>query len=257
LHNRVCTALVFDMGKQLDLPKDAQRLALIADLLHNIHKEEKTAILTSPEVFAQTTAMIARLRAAGFFQASPRFWNEEAVIKHPKVGADRALVHHITSALAAERILQSFGGFSREEIDRVQAAIVAHSTGYWYFRASVDQAVGRSNAWQALYPEPESAIDKLTHDADLISQFVPESVVPAGAKRRELAKKRWGAKDARDEAHVVYYVFQRLFDEAKTEQGRQLARVQWDVIRPQLVRMMQLAPADDPIKVLGVPAAFR
>ena len=100
-------------------------------------------------------------------------------------------------------------------------------------------------------------MDKLTHDADLISQFVPESVVPEGSKWRTLAKNRWGAKGSQQEAHVVYYVFQRLFDEAKTDQGRQLARDKWDLIRPELLKLMNLGPADDPVKMLGVPRAFQ
>ena len=149
------------------------------------------------------------------------------------------------------------GGFSREEIERVQAAIVAHSTGYWYFRTSIDQLAARKDAWQVVYPEPESIMDQLAHDADLISQFVPESVVPDGSKWRALAKNRWGAKGTREEAHVVYYVFQRLFDEAKTEQGRQLAREKWDIIRPELIKLMNLGAADDPVKALGVPKAFQ
>ncbi len=257
LHNRVTSALVYKMATDLQLPQDTQRLALVADLLHNIHKEEKTAVLTGPEVMTLSNDMIARLRGAGYFKASPRFWSEQDVLRNPKVGANRALIHHITSGLAAGRIMSEVGGFSREDMDRVQAAIVAHSTGYWYFRASIDQLAGRKDAWQVVYPEPESIIDKLAHDADLISQFVPESVVPDGSKWRALAKNRWGAKGTREEAHVVYYVFQRLFDEAKTDQGRQLARDKWDIIRPELIKLMNLGAADDPVKALGVPKAFQ
>lgn len=257
LHNRVCSALVYKMAVDLKLPGDMQRLALIADLLHNIHKEEKTAVLTSEQVMAQSTQAVSRLRAAGYFKASPRFWGDDAVLKNAKIGANRSLVHHITGALEAERIMNEIGGFQRREIDLVQAAIIAHSTGYWYFRAQVDQLAGRAEAWRAIYPEPESIVDQLAHDADLISQFVPESVVPDGSKWRLLAKNRWGAKGAREEAHVVYYVFQRLFEEAKTDVGRQLAREQWDVIRPQLAGIMGLGANDDPIKAMGVPKAFQ
>lgn len=257
LHNRVTSALVYKMALDLRMPPDAQKLALVADLLHNIHKEDKAAILTGAEVMKQSGEMISRLRAAGYFKASPRFWSDEAVLKNPKIGNNRALIHHITSALEAGRIMREIGGYSRQDIERVEAAVVAHSTGYWYFRDSIDQLAGRKGAWQAIYPEPESLIDKLAHDADLISQFVPESVVPDGSKWRGLAKNRWGAKGAREEAHIVYYVFLRLFQEAKTDQGRQLAREQWDIIRPELVKLMGFGASEDPVKVLGVPKVFR
>jgi hypothetical protein len=42
-----------------------------------------------------------------------------------------------------------------------------------------------------------------------------------------------------------------------TEQGRQLAREKWDIIRPELLKLMNLGPADDPVKLLGVPEAFQ
>ena len=257
LHNRVTSALVYKMALDLKLPQDTQNLALVADLLHNIDKEEKAAVLTDAEVMRQCDDMIARLRAAGYFKGAPRFWSDTEVLRTPKVGANRALIHHITSGRAAGRIMSEVGGFPTEDIARVQAAIVAHSTGYWYFRASIDQLAGRKDAWQVIYPEPESIMDKHAHAADLISQFVPESVVPDGSKWRALAKNRWGANGRQQEAHVVYYVFQRLFDEAKTDQGRQLAREKWDVIRPELLKLMNLGPADDPVKVLGVPKAFQ
>ena len=257
LHNRVTSALVSKMASDLKLAEDIQRLTLVADLLHNIDKEEKASILTDPAILRQCGQMITRLRVAGYFKGSPRFWTDSELLKTPKVGANRALIHHITSGLAAGRIMNEVGGFSTEDVARVQAAIIAHSTGYWYFRASIDELVGRKDAWQVIYPEPESVMDKLAHDADLISQFVPESVVPDGSKWRTLAKNRWGANGPREEAHVVYYVFQRLFDEAKTDQGRQLAREKWDVIRPELLKLMNLGPADDPVKVLGVPRPFQ
>ena len=108
-----------------------------------------------------------------------------------------------------------------------------------------------------MYPEPEEDIAKIAHDADLISQFEAESVVPAGSKWRVLAAKRWGAKGPVEEAHVVYYVFQRLFDEARTEQGKALARAEWGKIQPELVKLMNLKPGTDPVKALGVPKAFQ
>ncbi len=108
-----------------------------------------------------------------------------------------------------------------------------------------------------VFPEPASEISKIAHDADLISQFVPESVVPDGSKWRGLAKKRWGAKDTKEEGHIVYYVFFRLFEEAKTTKGKEMAREKWEKIRPELLKLMNLESGQDPIKVLGVPAVFQ
>jgi hypothetical protein len=255
LHNRVCATLVYRMAGTL--APEARRLALAADLLHNISKEDKKAVLTRPEVFDRASQMVAGLREAGYFKASPRFWTEEAVLRNPKVGDNLGLVHHITGAVRAGEIAGRAGGYSRKEIDELQVAIVQHSTGYWYFRASVDEAAGRKGAWESVYPEPENDIARLAHDADLISQFVPESVVPDGSKWRELAKKRWGAKETKEEGQIVYYVFLRLFEEAKTPTGREMAREKWEEIRPELVRLMGLAPGDDPIKALGVPKIFQ
>lgn len=257
LHNRICSALAYKMALDSKLAKADQRLAVVTDILHNIDKEEKDAVLTNPKVFGEIAAMVARLKKAGYFKGSPRFWGDEAVLKNPKVGGNRALVHHLTGALTAGEIMKSIGGFTDKDLDRVQAAIVGHSTGYWYFRQSIDAAAGRKAAWEAVFPEPEGDIALFAHDADLISQFAPESVVPEGSKWRVLAAKRWGAKGAVEEAHVVYYVFFRLFEEAKTKPGKALAREQWEQIRPALVKLMQLKPDDDPVKVLGVPKVFQ
>ncbi len=257
LHNRICSALAYKMALDSKLVKADRRLAVVTDILHNIDKEEKDAVLTNPKVFGETAAMVTRLRQAGYFKGAPRFWADEAVLKNPKVGGNRALVHHLTSALTAGEILKTVDGFSAKDIDRVQAAIVGHSTGYWYFRQSIDAAAGRKAAWETIYPDPEGDIALFAHDADLISQFAPESVVPEGSKWRTLAAKRWGAKGAVEEAHVVYYVFFRLFEEAKTEPGRALAREQWEKIRPELIKLMQLKADDDPVKVLGVPKVFQ
>jgi hypothetical protein len=255
LHNRVCSALAYEMAKTLS-PKE-RRLAIAADILHNIAKEEAAAVLTDPGVFNYTSGMITAVKEAGHFKASPRFWSDEAVLKNPKIGGNRALIHHITGALKAAQIAGESGGFSLEEIRAMQAAILQHSTGYWYFRASVDSAAGKKDAWQVVFPEPEKEIARIAHDADLISQFVPESVVPEGSKWRDLAKKRWGAKSPVEEGHIVYYVFLRLFEEAKTEKGKALAREKWDQIRPELIKLMNLKPDQDPIKALGIPKVFQ
>lgn len=255
LHNRVCSALAYEMARPL--AKQERKLAIAADILHNISKEDKAAVLTNPEVYRKCSEMVAKLKKAGYFKPSPGFWGDEALLKNPKVGGNLALIHHITGALTAGEIARKAGGFSQKDIEMMQVTIIEHSTGYWYFRDSVDQAAGRKGAWQAVFPEPENASAKIAHDADLISQFVYESVVPEGSKWRELAKKRWKAKDTKEEGHIVYYVFFRLYEEAKTEKGKALAKQDWEKIRPELVKLMGLKPDEDPIKVLGVPKIFQ
>ena len=255
LHNRVCSALAYEMSKEL--PPEKRKLAIVTDILHNIAKEEKSVVLTDLQVFKQATEMVTALRKAGYFRSSPDFWGDAQVLQNTKVGGNRALIHHITGALKAAQIAKQIGGISEKEIQEMQAAIIEHSTGYWYFRDSVDKAVGKKGAWQVVFPEPASEISKIAHDADLISQFVPESVIPDGSKWRELAKKRWGAKSTKEEGQIVYYVFFRLFEEAKTKKGKEMAREKWEKIRPELIKLMNLDPGQDPIKVLGVPAVFQ
>jgi hypothetical protein len=240
-----------------ELLSEKRKLAIATDILHNIAKEEKTAVLTDPQVFKKATEMVTELKKAGYFRSSPDFWGDAQVLLNTKVGANRALIHHITGGLTAAQIAKQIGGFSEKEIQEMQAAVIEHSTGYWYFRDSVDQAINKKGAWRAVYPEPASDISKIAHDADLISQFVPESVVPDGSKWRGLAKKRWGAKDTKEEGQIVYYVFFRLYEEAKTIKGREMAREKWEKIRPELMKLMNLEPSQDPIKVLGVPAVFQ
>ena len=255
LHNRVCAALACDMAKPLT--KEERKVAVAADLLHNISKEDKAAVLTNPEVFGRANEMVLKLKKAGYFKTSPRFWSDDTILKNPKIGGNLALIHHITGAVTAGDIIGKAGGFPGKDIEILQVAILEHSTGYWYFRASVDEAAGKKGAWQVVYPVPENEIARIAHDADLISQFVPESVVPEGSKWRELAKKRWKAKDTREEAQIVYYVFFRLFEEAITARGKELATEKWEQIRPELVKLMGLKPDQDPIKVLGVPKIFQ
>ena len=255
LHNRVCSALAYEMAKPLSKPE--RKLAIGADILHNIAKEDKAALLTNPEVYRKADEMVAKLKKAGYFKPSPGFWGDEALLKNPKVGGNLALVHHITGAMTAGDIARKAGGFSEKDIEMMEVTILEHSTGYWYFRANVDDAAGRKGAWQTVFPEPENESAKIAHDADLISQFVYESVVPDGSKWRELAKKRWKAESTKEEGHIVYYVFLRLFEEAKTEKGKALAKEDWEKIRPELVKLMGLKPGEDPIKVLGVPKIFQ
>jgi hypothetical protein len=256
LHVRVCSAISYRMALDLKLSRKERRLAIATDLLHDITKQDKKAVLTDPVLLSQSAEMTIALRKAGYLKASGRFWTDEKILQTPSVGGNLALIHHITGALKAGQILKE-AGFEKADINTVQAAILGHSTGYWYFRDMVDKAGGYNGAWKTVFPEPEGNIALFAHDADLISQFVPESVVPDGSKWRGIAKQRWGAKTTVEEAHVVYYVFLRLFEEAKTAPGKELAREKWDVIRLALVKLMGFGPTDDPIKRLGVPAAFR
>src|SRR5512140_1409601 len=48
LHNRVCAALAYQMARADRAPAPTRRLSAVADLLHNIAKEEKGAVLSNP-----------------------------------------------------------------------------------------------------------------------------------------------------------------------------------------------------------------
>ncbi len=257
LHNRVCTALAYQMAVRDKKPERLRMLAPAGDLLHNIAKDDKSFVLTDPAKLQLVSDTVARLKKAGYFKKSPGFYKDTTLLSQKAVGANLGLIHHLSGAVVAGDILKRAGGFSQKDIDDMQAAIITHSTGYWYFRDSVDEAAKRKGAWKDVYPEPETDLDKYVHDADLISQFERESVSPDGSKWRQLAAKRWGAKTPKEEGHVVYYVFSRLFDEAKTKQGAALAKEQWDAIKPDLLKLMGLAPGQDPLKVLGVPAFWK
>ena len=257
LHNRVCAALAYRMAVDLKLKRVEQKFAVLTDLLHNISKEERPLVLTDSNVLGQASQLVSRLRRAGHLRKSPEFWTDEKIFGTPLIGANRALIHHITGALMAGEILQELGGYSGQEVARVQAAVIGHSTGYWYFRQSVDDIAKVKGAWRKVYPEPEDEIAKIAHDADLISQFEVVSVIPEGSKWRVIAAKRWGAKNAVEEAHVVYYVFLRLFEEARTEAGKALARAEWRKIQPELVKLMGLKGDEDPVKAFGVPKVFQ
>ncbi|MBK5101350.1 MAG: hypothetical protein JJE15_10220 [Desulfobacteraceae bacterium] len=257
LHNRVCSAIVYWMATQEKLSRNEQKVAVIGDILHNISKAEKKLALTDPDVLRQCTQIVKDLRESGYFKTSPEFWSDTSIFQNPKIGKKYGLIHHITGALMATQIVRKTGGFTKKDIQELQVAILEHSTGYWYFRDMIDAAAGRKGAWKVVFPEPETQIAKFAHDADLISQFVPESVIPDGSKWRGLAKKRWGAKNTKEEGQIVYYVFFRLFEEAKTEVGKQMATEKWNIIKPELMKLMGLAPGQDPVKVLGVPAIFQ
>ena len=257
LHNRLCAALVYEMALDQGMSTEEQRQAIAGDLLHNIAKEEADAVLSNAEYMDTARDMVAELQQSGYFEASPQFWDNEKTLLTPDIADNKALIHHITGAVLADKMLADIGGFTDKERDNIKAAITEHSTGYWYFRATVDEAAGESDAWKTVYPEPESDIAKLVHDADLISQFVPESVVPDGAKWRTLAKDRWGATNTKEEGHIVYYVFLRLFEEAKTPAGIELAKERWDQIAPELIKLMGLEADQDPIEEYGVPKVFQ
>lgn len=257
LHNRVCAAIASKMAIDRNASPELKKLGPATDILHNIAKDNKELVFSKPEVLDRVAELVADLKKAGKFQQSPEFFTDIEVLKLPAVANNLGLIHHLTGAVEAGDILRKAGGFTDDEIRTIQTAIMAHSTGYWYFRDSVDEAAGRDGAWKSVYPQPESDIDNFAHDADLISQFVPESVTPAGAKWRNLAKKRWGATTPQEEGQVVYYVFSRLYDEAKTDDGREMAREKWDIIRPELIKLMGLEEGQDPIKILGVPSYWQ
>lgn len=257
LHNRVCAALAYQMARVDGGPATTRRLSAVADLLHNIAKEEKGAVLSNPAWLDPLASMATRLRAAGYLQGSEKYLASPDVLRLAKVADNQALVHHLTGAVMGGRMLREMGGYSAAELDQVEDAILTHSTGYWYFRDSVDDAAARKGAWETVYPEPRTAIAKYAHDADLVSQFVPETVIPDGSKWRGLAQKRWGAQGPREEAQVVHYVFARMLAEARTPAGKSLAMEKWKVIEPPLLQAMDLQPGQDPVKVYGVPAAFR
>jgi hypothetical protein len=256
LHNRVCSAIAWHMAGDMALPLPDRRLIVAGDLLHNIAKEDRARVLTNAATLQSAAEMIARLRGAGRLRGSPWFWTDTGLFGNAALGANRALVHHITSAVAAAEILRQLA-FSEEEILRVQDAILAHSTGCWYFRAAVDADARRAEVWRQVYPEPEGALATIVHDADLVSQFDAESVLPAGSKWRTLAAKRWGAEGGVEEAHVVHYVLERLVDEARSPRGRDLAQGEWERVRPELLTLMGLAEDARPCEVFGVPMAFR
>ena len=256
-HNRICSALVYKMAVDNKLSAKFQKLAVAGDLLHNISKEDKKDVLTDPGLLNQADLMVTRLKKAGYFRNSPNFWKDKGIFAQPKIGNNLSLIHNITGALRVGQMLTEIGGFSKKEVELVEVGVLEHSTGYWYFRSSINEVIGSNDAWAIAYPAPENDLAKLIHDADLISQFVPESVVPEGSKWRVLATKRWKAKTTQEEAHIVYYVFKLLYDEAKTEAGKRLAKEKWDQIAPELIKLMGLQPGDDPIEKLGVPAIFQ
>ena len=242
LHNRVCSALVYKMAVDNKLSAKFQKLAVAGDLLHNISKEDKKDVLTDPGLLNQADLMVTRLKKAGYFRNSPNFWKDKGIFAQPKIGNNLSLIHNITGALRVGQMLTEIGGFSKKEVELVEVGVLEHSTGYWYFRSSINEVIGSNDAWAIAYPAPENDLAKLIHDADLISQFVPESVVPEGSKWRVLATKRWKAKTTQEEAHIVYYVFKLLYDEAKTEAGKRLAKEKWDQIAPELIKLMGLQP---------------
>jgi hypothetical protein len=257
LHNRVCAAIAHRMALDMGLAGGDRRLITAGELLHNISKEDRSQVLTDAGLLQRASEMVARLRSAERLAGSPWFWTEPGIFRSATLGANLALVHHITGAIAAADILRAVEGFTAEDILRVQEAILAHSTGSWYFRNSVDASARKADAWRNVYPEPEGALARIVHDADLVSQFDAESVLPEGSKWRGLAAKRWGAQGSVEEAQVVHYVLERLLDETRTAQGQALARQEWSGIAPELVKLMRLPAGTDPVRVLGVPEAFR
>src|SRR3569623_998867 len=155
LHNRLCAAFVYKMANDQKMPAADKRLALAGDILHNIAKEEKEDVLTNPAQLAKARDMVTRLRKAGFLKSSPNFWNDESVLTNPNIGDNRALIHNITGAVMAGDLLRPVGGYSDKEIETIEAAVVELSTGYCYYRASIDKIAGKARArerWDQIAP---------------------------------------------------------------------------------------------------------
>lgn len=258
LHNRICTALVYQMAKHDKLSKKETRLAIAGDLLHNIAKQDKDYVLSNPSLLDGTVKITANLRKKGYLKKSREFMEKPEMFQNPKLGNNRGLIHHLTGAVLAGELLQK-EGFKPKDIALLQACIVEHSTGYWYFRDQVDKMFADvPEAWKYVYPEPENRLADYIHDADLVSQFVPASVVPEGSKWRNLATNRWGAdQSAKSQAHVVYYVFDRLYGEARTPIGKAMAKEKWDGISSQLKQLMGIKQEEDPIQLFGIPAFWK
>ncbi len=258
LHNRVCTALVYQMAKDgKQLTNEETRLAIAGDLLHNIAKGDKTRVLTDKNHLEKVDAVVKNLRANGYLKDSPKFWTDTTIYANPKLGNNLGHIHHLTGAVMAGEILKSLG-YTDDQIIKLQTGIIQHSTGYWYFRSAVNDTLKDKNGWELVFPVPENVLSKYIHDADLISQFEYASVVPDGSKWRELATKRWKADPTPEaQAYIVYYVFQRLYEEGKTPKGKELSKAEWDKIAPELKKLMNLKPSDDPIAIKGVPEIFK
>jgi hypothetical protein len=150
LHNRVCAALAYHMAVDQQSPARTQRLGAAADLLHNIAKEDKGSVLSDPKVYKAVAALTSRLKTSGKLAGSPEFFREREVLLNPKVSDNSGLIHHLTSAVMGSDILHRLGGYTPDEMTDIETAIVEHSTGYWYFRASVDEAAGRKGAWRTV-----------------------------------------------------------------------------------------------------------
>ena len=130
-----------------------------------------------------------------------------------------------------------------------------------YTRPDVDAIVivptDRERLLAPISKAAAAGIKIIVVDSDLSGNVHRNFIATDNFAGGQLAAKRWGAKTPKEEGHVVYYVFSRLFDEAKTKQGAALAKEQWDAIKPDLLKLMGLAPDQDPLKVLGVPAFWK
>ena len=93
-------------------------------------------MLTNPKVFGEIGTTVAGLKKSAHFKSSLRFWGDEAVPKNPKVGGNRALVHHLTSALTAGEIMKALGGFVPKDIDRMQPVSLGDATIPWAVRSA-------------------------------------------------------------------------------------------------------------------------
>ena len=250
-HTRTVAAIMTDMAKSLPV-KDI-KIAYVTALMHDVDKMNPKDVLTDPSVFDQVKSMVYDLKAKGYFQNSPNFFANENILKTPGIGDQPATIHNLTSPLRAEKIMDVLG-YSAEDIEKVKVAILEHSTQYWYFRDDIDTKTGISGAWEDFYPKTETPLGIAISDADNLAQLVPSLIIPQDSKWRGLARTRWGAKNPQEEGHIIYYVLEQMVDVQLSDVGKKESEEYWSVLRPQLMKLMDLDPNVSPNAVLGIPS---
>jgi hypothetical protein len=99
-------------GRRATVTSTIQKLATAADIVHNIAKEDKNAILSNPALFADLAALVDRLKASGKLSDSPEFFSDTSILLNPKIGNNHGLIHHLTGSLSAGQILRTMGVFA-------------------------------------------------------------------------------------------------------------------------------------------------
>jgi hypothetical protein len=253
-HTRTVAAIMSDLAKSM--PAKEQKLAIVTALMHDVDKMNPNDVLTDPRVFDEVKAMVQNLKSKGNFKDSPNFFANEAALKTPGVGDNPATIHNLTSPIRTHQIMEVLG-YSEADIEKVEVAIFEHSTQYWYFRDDIDNRIGIQGAWEDFYPQTVTPLGMAISDADNLSQLVPDLVIPADSKWRGLARNRWGGKNVKEEAHIIYYVLEQMVNAPLSETGRQEMKEYWAVLRPQLMKLMELDENQSPIAVLGIPSYWK